>query len=355
MTRKVVLSVDAMGGDLAPKAVIEGIALFCKENTGVHFLIYGDSSRVKPLLESFPEINDYYEFISTKDVVADDEQPVRALKKGKQSSMRKAIDAVKDGIADACISSGNTGALMVMSKLVLGDITGISRPAITSPIPTKKGASIILDIGANVEADAKCLKDFAYMGVCYAKAFLKKENPTVALLNVGKEEIKGTTVLKEAYQLLQESNLNFKGFVEGFDIVEGKVDVVVTDGFSGNVIVKSVEGYVKFVMHKLKKAVYSNLITKMAGFLLKAYLKKELSILDPSEVNGAMFMGINGVVVKSHGSSGAKEFASAIGVAHDLVEKDVNEEIRSIMNGGVKVGGKGIVQKIKTKLGFTKK
>jgi glycerol-3-phosphate acyltransferase PlsX len=328
MSQKVILSLDAMGGAGAPASVIEGASIALKYHPDLYYLFYGNDQLLNDGISSFPNLEGNCEIFPTKVVISDEEQPIKALRAGAQSSMRKAIDAVKDGFASACVSAGNTGALMVMSKLVLKEISGIKRPAIVGVMPTQTGdGTVMLDLGANAECDENNLFQFALMGDCFAKAALGKQNPSIALLNVGVEQIKGRDVEKKTYDMLKRSSLNFVGFIEGHDLTKGEVDVVVTDGFSGNIALKTAEGTVRFVMDLMKEGLTSNPIAKVGGLLAKKSIKKALSGIDPNKKNGAMFIGINGVVVKSHGSASAEGFAHAISVAHDLVKRDVNKQI----------------------------
>lgn len=328
MHDKIIVSLDAMGGACAPKATIEGACIALRKNPKLHLLIHGDTQMLSPLIDQLSPFSSRYEIAHASAVVADDEQPIRALKYGKESSMRKAIDAVKSGAAQACVSSGNTGALMVMAKMVLGEIPGIKRPAIITAIPHPNGKSVVLDLGANTECDELNLFQFSLMGNAYAKIILNKISPTIGLLNVGVESIKGTTLQKKTHELLVNSELNYKGYVEGCDIAKGTVDVVVIDGFTGNIMLKFGEGVIKLVLDIIRSSFKTNFLTKLAGLVMKNYLKKSLAAIDPKSLNGAMFIGVNGVVVKSHGSSDGVAVSSAINVAYELAAQDVNQEIK---------------------------
>lgn len=328
MSQKVIISLDAMGGAGAPDSVIAGANIARNHHHDLYYLFYGNDRILNDKISYFPNLIGNCEVFPTKDVVSDEEQPVKALRSGAESSMRKAIDAVKDGFASACVSAGNTGALMVMSKLVLKEITGIRRPAIIGIMPTQAGeGTVMLDLGANAVCDENNLFQFALMGDCFAKAVLGKQNPSIALLNVGVEQIKGRDIEKKTYDMLKRSSLNFVGYIEGHDLTKGEVDVVVTDGFSGNVVLKTAEGTVRFLMGLMKEGLTGNTLTKVGGLLVKKSIKKALSGVDPNKKNGAMFIGINGIVVKSHGSASAEGFANAISVAYDLVKRDVNKQI----------------------------
>jgi glycerol-3-phosphate acyltransferase PlsX len=286
-------------------------------------------------------------------VISDDEPPIKAMRYGTDSSMRKSIDSVKVNQAKACVSSGNTGALMVMAKLVLGELPGIKRPAIIAAVPTIKGKSIVLDLGANTECDELNMFQFALMGNAYAKIILDKKSPTVGLLNVGVEAIKGTSLQKKTHELLLNSGLNYSGYIEGCDIAKGVVDVVVIDGFTGNIMIKFGEGIIKMLLQVLHTSFRHNLFTKFAGLIMKSHLKASLGVIDPNKLNGAMFIGVNGIVVKSHGSSNSTALTSAILAAYSLAEKDINREIKTELRElSGESGAKLLVEKIKQKLGF---
>ncbi len=349
MPQKIILSLDAMGGANAPRAVIEGASIAIAKNPNLYFKVFGNKQLIGNLFEQFPNLKGSYEFIDTDTYVSDDEQPIRALKNGVGSSMRKAIDAVKDNTASACVSSGNTGALMVMAKLVLGDLPGIKRPAIVGVMPNLNGGTVILDLGANAECDANNLFQFALMGDCFAKIILNKQNPTIGLLNVGVEQIKGRELEKATYNLLKKSGLNFIGYVEGHDITKGAVDVIVSDGFSGNIVLKTAEGTARLLIQIMKQGFEKNLISKLGGFLARKALKESFRRVDPNINNGAMFIGVNGIVVKSHGGAEAVGFANAINVAYDLAQRNINQEIireLDVLQREISIG-QNIVDKIK--------
>ncbi len=328
MQGKIVISLDAMGGEKAPESVIYAADSVCAELNDVHFLIFGRQEEIAPLLERLPRLRSHSQFIPTISVVLDDDKPVQALRSGIESSMRKALDAVATKTAHACLSAGNTGALMVMAKKVLGDLPGIKRPAIIGTFPTPQGGSVMLDIGANSECDESVLLEFAHMGTCFARAVLNKPEPTVGILNIGVEEVKGRPVEKRAYELMKQSpHLNFIGYVEGHHVTKGKVDVVVTDGFSGNIAVKFAEGTARLCLEVLRTAFNDNWWSKLGGILVRNSLKRHFSEIDPNHKNGAMFIGINGIVVKSHGAADIKQTISAIKVAYSLAKDEINEKI----------------------------
>lgn len=319
-----------MGGDRAPQMVIEGADLVASNNQNVKFLLFGNSSKMKPILQNTRYLKGRYEVIHTDEFIASDEKPSNALRKGKNSSMRLAIESVKDGKADTVVSAGNTGALMAMSKIVLRPLDQIDRPAIIGLIPNqKKQATILLDMGANIECSATTLFQFAVMGKAFARAVLKIENPKIGVLNVGSEEVKGHEEVQKVATFLKESDLkdNFYGYVEGDDITKGIVDVIVTDGFTGNITLKAIEGTAKLVSTSIKDGFYSSLFAKIGYLFAGSAIAKSTRNLDPRLHNGAMFIGLNGVAVKSHGSTDKIGFSNAIKVAISLVEDEINDQI----------------------------
>ncbi len=328
------IALDAMGGDRAPEVVIEGARLARERHPELRYLIYGDEARVRPLLAGEPRLAGCAELRHTPDRVEADAKPSQALRQGRNSSMRLAIDAVKEGEAEAAVSAGNTGALMAIAKFVLRTLPGIDRPAIGSLMPTRRSETVILDLGANAECDAGNLVEFAVMGEVFARAVLGVTEPTVGLLNIGTEEVKGDDTVRAAAAMLRASTLpiGFYGFVEGNDIAAGTVDVVVTDGFTGNVTLKVIEGTANLYSHFLRQAFRSSAVAKLGYLLAKPSLDLLRTRLDPRRYNGAMFLGLNGVVVKSHGGTDAVGFANAIGVAADLVSRRTNDRIIAELN-----------------------
>ena len=261
--------------------------------------------------------------------MASNEKPSVAVRQGRKSSLWLAIDAVKQGQANAVVSSGNTGALMAFSKLILGTMPGIHRPAIVTILPTRKGECVVLDLGANAECDARNLVEFAVMGEAYCRAVLKREQPTLGLLNIGSEDIKGRDEIREAAQILRESALNdnFKGFVESDDIALGTVDVFVTDGFTGNIALKAIEGTARLMVNLLKDVAASSLLSKLGFLLALPALKRLKKKMDPGRYNGAMLVGLKGISIKSHGGADAFGFANALGVAVNAVKRDLQGNI----------------------------
>ena len=325
MTLALPIALDAMGGDNAPASVVEGAALAMQRLEGLRFLFFGDSARIEPLIASHAGLQAVSQVVHTDAMIAADAKPSVALRQGKSSSMRLAIDAVQDGRAQAVVSAGNTGALMAMAKLVLKTLPGINRPAIASLFPTYRGSVVMLDLGANLECSAEDLFQFAIMGDAYARAVLHLESPRVGLLNVGSEETKGHPEIREAGLMLRESGVNFHGFVEGNDVPLGKVDVVVADGFSGNVMLKTAEGTAKLMGMLLKDSFKSNFWTRLSYLIASKTMGVFKERLDSRRYNGAMFLGLNGVAVKSHGGADGFSFSHAITVAAGLVSNQTNQ------------------------------
>lgn len=330
MAEKLTLSVDAMGGDKAPDMVIEGLDQARRRLPDVRFLLFGDEARIRPLLDRFPAVKAVSEVRHTPDSVSNDEKPSVALRSGRESSMRLAINAVSEGEAAGVVSAGNTGALMAMAKFVLKTLPGIDRPAIATYFPTMRGESVMLDLGANVECDSDNLVQFAVMGETFARHVLRLEKPTVGILNVGQEELKGVQEVRDAATKLQLSNLpiRFYGFVEGDDICKGTVDVIVTDGFTGNIALKTAEGTALMFGSALRDALTGSLLGKIGALLARRSLERFKVRLDPRRYNGAMFLGLNGICVKSHGGTDAMGFANAIYVANELVANKLNDGIK---------------------------
>lgn len=329
MTRELVISLDAMGGDHAPEIVIEGASIARERVPNLKFLIFGDETKIVPLLTRFPILKNCCDVFHTDKVISADERPSQALRRGRDSSMGQSIQAVKDGKACAAVLAGNTGAQMALAKFILRTMEGIDRPALASLIPTSRGESVMLDLGANVECDENNLVQFAIMGAAFARTVLGVVKPTVAILNVGVEELKGSDVIKEADRMLRESNIpmDYKGFTEGHGLGGGEVDVVVTDGFTGNIALKTAEGTAKMIANLLKRSLTETIMSKIGALFAGSSLQSLKNHLDPNNHNGAVFMGLNGLVIKSHGGASAKGFAAAIGVAVDMAENDLAGKI----------------------------
>jgi glycerol-3-phosphate acyltransferase PlsX len=323
------IAIDAMGGDHAPQVVIAGADMARQRHPDLHFLLFGDRAALAGLLAGRAELQRQVTIEHTTEHVGADARPSYVLRHGRETSMGMAIEAVKDGRAAAAVSAGNTGALMALAKFVLKTLPGIERPAIASLMPTRRSETVFLDLGANTDCDAANLVQFAVMGEVFARAVLGVAKPTVGLLNVGTEDVKGHDTVRQAAAALRASQLpiEFRGFVEGSDLTSGKVDVVVTDGFTGNVALKVIEGAVGLYTHLLREAFRSTFLARLGYVLAKPALHLLRQRLDPRRYNGAMFLGLNGIVVKSHGGTDALGFANAIGVACDLVQQGTNQRI----------------------------
>jgi glycerol-3-phosphate acyltransferase PlsX len=329
--------------------VLRGAQLARERAPDVRFLIFGREGEVKPLLDRYGDLAAACDFVHTDDVVRSEEKPSVALRSGRNSSMRLAINAVKEGSAQAVVSAGNTGALMAMAKFVLKTLPGIDRPAIASFFPTQKGESVMLDLGANVHCDSNNLVDFALMGSVFSRLILGRIMPTIGILNVGSEDQKGHEALWEAAAMLRGSDGlpgRFHGFVEGDDIGKGTVDVIVTDGFTGNVALKTAEGTAKLVSEYLRQSFRSSFFASIGYLLARAAMRKLRHRLDPRRYNGSIFLGLNGITVKSHGGTDALGFANAIGLAVDLARnnfiKRIQEDFEKLDRGaGEPEEGKG--------------
>ena len=328
------IAVDAMGGDEGVRTMVEGAALARRRHEKFQFLLVGDEPRIKAALESHPNLRGASEILHAADVVAGDEQPTRALRRAKTTSMGLAIDAVKRGDAGAAVSAGNTGALMAMAKMALRTLPGIDRPALAGLMPTLGETDVVmLDLGANTDCDTRNLVQFAIMGAAYSRIVTGLESPRVRLLNIGSEDMKGTGTLRDAATELKAAAgklaLSFDGFIEADKINRGEVDVVVTDGFSGNIALKAIEGSARFVTDLLRNAFSSSIRSKF-GFLISRPATELLRHhLDPNNHNGAVFLGLNGVVVKSHGSATAAGVANAVAVAARLLEENLTDRIHA--------------------------
>ena len=325
------IAIDAMGGDTGPSTTVAGIARALRRDPSLEFLVYGDEQQVRGELDEHPALKVSVTICHSPDAIGASEKPSQAIRKARTTSMGMAINAVKEAKADAALSGGNTGALMAMAKLALRTMPGIDRPALAALLPTLAETDcVMLDLGANTECDAQNLVQFAVMGSAYSRTVLGIAKPRVKLLNIGTEELKGTGELKEAAALLREATylpFRFDGFTEGDKLSRGDVDVVVTDGFSGNIALKTAEGTARFVTDLLRRAFTSSLRSK-AGFALSKPALNLLKVhLDPNNHNGAVFLGLNGLVVKSHGGANYKGVANAIGVAASMVRNDITRKI----------------------------
>ncbi|WP_207478953.1 phosphate acyltransferase PlsX [Arenibaculum pallidiluteum] len=330
MSARLIIALDGMGGDHAPEMVVAGADKARERCPDIAYLFFGDEARIGPLLEKYPGLKAISEIRHTPDAIGNDAKPAVALRAGRNSSMRLAIDAVASGEAACAVSAGNTGALMAIAKFVLKTLPGIDRPAIASFFPTERGESVMLDLGANVECDTRNLVEFAVMGAVFSRALLGLREPTIGLLNIGSEEVKGRESLRAAAGELRSMSLpgRFHGFVEGDDIAKGTVDVIVTDGFTGNVALKTAEGTVKLYSELLRRTFASSTMAKIGFLLARTAFLKLRKRTDPRRYNGAMFLGLQGVCVKSHGGTDAMGFANAVCVAVDLVRQGFNDKIR---------------------------
>ncbi|MEZ5792066.1 MAG: phosphate acyltransferase PlsX [Nitratireductor sp.] len=342
MSQSRTVSLDAMGGDHGPAVVIGGAAMAHERRPELRFRFYGDETAIRKVLASHPRLEPVSSIIHCEVSISMDDKPSQALRRGRwKSGMWRAIEAVKSGEADFCVSAGNTGALMAMAKFCLRTMAGIERPAMAALWPTLKGESVVLDVGANIGADASQLIDFALMGAAMARALYDLERPSIGLLNIGVEEVKGMEEVKEAGQILRDyhlPNLVYHGFVEGDDLGRGTVDVVVTEGFSGNIALKTAEGTAKQIAEYLRAAMGRTLLAKLGYLLAKSAFDHLREKMDPRKVNGAVMLGLNGIVIKSHGGTDAEGFAAAIAMGHDMAANEIIGRIASDLNyfGGIR-------------------
>jgi len=330
MSDLIKIAVDAMGGDGSPKKIIDGIILNSKSNKNVFYKIFGDHNQILNLIKDKID-NNFYEIIHTDQVIKSTDSPLEGAKRGKETSMWLAIQSVKEKKADIVISAGNTGALLVVAKLNLKMIENIDKPALSALWPNKKGMSVVLDLGANIECSSKNLIDFSIMGASLYTSLYPDDKPNVALLNIGSEEIKGNETIKETFKILNEknsNNYNFAGYIEGNHIMDGDVNVIVSDGFTGNVALKTAEGTANFITNELKKTMTGNIIGKITSLLNISNLKKFKKRLDPRLYNGAIFIGLDSPVVKSHGGTDYVGFSNSLDVCHRIVKGNLIEKIK---------------------------
>ena len=324
MIKETRIAVDAMGGDGGPKIIMPSIKDFILENEDISVKIYGDENILSSYLKTFNDDTiSRIEIIHSDEKVLSTDSPSHALRHKKKSSMSMAIQSVKDGKTQACISAGNTGALMAISRFILGTLDGIDRPAIESMLPSLSGHTHVLDLGANVDCKAEHLYQFAVMGSVLSMILDEKDNPKVGLLNVGEETIKGNPQVKDAHNLLKSSKLNYVGFVEGDDIFCGNIDVIVCDGFVGNIALKTSEGIAKFISSTLKDEFKKNVFTKIAGISSTKVLNSFKKVVDPRRYNGASLLGLKGIIIKSHGGADSFAFSNSLNIALKEVKKDV--------------------------------
>ena len=331
MTDLIKIAVDAMGGDNSPKKIIDGIIHHNQLNKEVFYKIFGDKNKITEIIKN--KLNkDTFEIFHTEDVVKSTDSPLEGAKRGKNTSMWLAIDSVKKKEADIVVSAGNTGALLVISKLNLNMIENIDKPALSAMWPNKKGMSVVLDLGANIECSSKNLLDFSIMGASLYTSLYPNDKPNVALLNIGSEELKGNETIKETYQILNDkktNSYNFAGYIEGNHLMDGEVNVIVSDGFTGNVALKTAEGTANFITSELKTAMTGSLIGKISSFLNISNLRKFKKRLDPRLYNGAIFIGLDSPVVKSHGGTDYIGFSNSLDVCNRIIKGDLINKIRN--------------------------
>jgi phosphate acyltransferase len=330
MSDMIKIAIDAMGGDNSPNKVIDGIILNHQSNKNIFFKIFGDKEKITPLIND--KINkEYYEITHTENIVKSTDSPLEGAKRGKETSMWLAIESVKKKESDIVVSAGNTGALLVISKLNLKMIENIDKPALSAFWPNKKGMSVVLDLGANIECSSKNLLDFSIMGASLFTSLYPADKPKIGLLNIGSEELKGNDIIKETYQILNDKksdNYVFNGYIEGNHLMDGDVNVIVSDGFTGNVALKTAEGTANFITSELKKAMTGSLIGKISSLLNISNLNKFKKRLDPRLYNGAIFLGLDSPVVKSHGDTDFIGFSNSLDVCHRIVKGNLIEKIK---------------------------
>ncbi len=330
MSDMIKIAVDAMGGDGSPKKIIDGIILNHQSNKDIFYKIFGDKIKISDLINN--KINkDFYEISHTENIIKSTDSPLEGAKRGKDTSMWLAIQSVKEKKADIVISAGNTGALLVVAKLNLKMIENIDKPALSALWPNKKGMSVVLDLGANIECSSKNLLDFSIMGASLYTSLYPNDKPNIALLNIGSEEIKGNEIIKETFQILNtrnSDNYNFAGYIEGNHLMDGDVNVIVSDGFTGNVALKTAEGTANFISSELKKAMTSTFMGKVSSILNISNFKKFKKRLDPRLYNGAIFIGLDSPVVKSHGGTDYIGFSNSLDVCYKIVKGNLIKKIK---------------------------
>ncbi len=330
MSNLIKIAVDAMGGDNAPKKIIEGIIENHKSSKENFYKIFGDQEQIEKIIANRLDKN-FYDVVHTDDIVKSTDSPLEAAKRGKETSMWLSIQSVKNKESDIVISAGNTGALLVIAKLNLKMIENIDKPALSALWPNKKGMSVVLDLGANIECSSKNLVDFSIMGASLYKSLYPSDIPNVALLNIGSEELKGNETIKETFQILNEKknqNFNFSGYIEGNELMNGSVNVIVSDGFTGNVALKTAEGTANFITEELKKALNGSLLGKISSLLNLSNLKKFKKRLDPRLYNGAIFIGLDTPVVKSHGGTDYVGFSNSLDVCNRIIKGNLIDKIK---------------------------
>jgi glycerol-3-phosphate acyltransferase PlsX len=339
MTKIITIAIDAMGGDNSPDKTIEGVSFFLKKNfRNNDFLLnlFGDEDKIKKKLKKYKISSKSIKIIHTESVVSDEETPLTAVKNSKNTSMWNCIKSQLDGDSDISLSAGNTGVLLVVSRMILKMMDKVSKPALAGLWPNQNGLNVVLDLGANIECDDKNLVDFAELGSALYKSLFPDEKPKVSLLNIGSEEIKGTEMLKNAHKNLKnlsgDNNFIFNGYIEGNTIMSGNSNVIVTDGFTGNVALKTAEGTARFITTNLKKALTENLFTRISLIFSYFSLKKFKNKLDPRKYNGAIFLGLNGPVVKSHGGTDSLGFYYSIDLCYKIIKGNLMTQIKNNLN-----------------------
>ena len=330
MQNLIKIAVDAMGGDGSPKKIIDGLIHNHKKSNENFFKIFGDKEKILKCIDNKIE-KGFYEIINTNNIVKSTDSPLEAAKRGKDTSMWLSIESVKKKESDIVISAGNTGALLVIAKLNLKMLENIDKPALSALWPNKKGMSVVLDLGANIECSSKNLVDFSIMGASLYKSLYPNDNPNVALLNIGSEELKGNEIIKETFQKLNEkksNKFNFSGYIEGNQLMNGEVNVIVSDGFTGNVALKTAEGTANFITSELKNALSGTILGKISSLLNMTNLKKFKKRLDPRLYNGAIFIGLDTPVVKSHGGTDYIGFSNSIDVCNRIVKGNLIDKIK---------------------------
>ena len=331
MNNPINIAIDAMGGENSPTKVIKGVELHCLKSNDIFYNIFGNQNQIEPLIRQTKIRKDLYKIIHTENKIVDTDSPLAAAKKGKDTSMWLSIESVKKNESDAIISAGNTGALFVIAKLNLDMIDKIDKPALSALWPNKNGMNVVLDLGANIECNEKNLIDFSLMGSALHKSLFENEEAKVALLNIGSEELKGNNIIKNTYQKLNEKKnplFKFEGYIEGNHIMDGNVNVIVTDGFTGNIALKTAEGTANFITSELKKALNSSIIGKISSVLNIRNLKKFKNKLDPRLYNGAILLGLDKPVIKSHGSTDEVGFANSLKVCEKIIKGNLIDKIK---------------------------
>ena len=331
MNNPIIIAVDAMGGDNSPDKIINGISLHSKQSKNIKYKIFGDKNLINPLVNKYKLSIKSIDVVHTDKVVKGEDSALTAAKKGKDTSLWLAIEALKNNQAHAIVSAGNTGALFLISKLNLKMIENIDKPALSALWPSKKGMNVVLDLGANIECSTKNLVDFSVMGSALHKSLFEDEKPKVALLNIGSEELKGNAMIKETYQYLIQNKFSlfdFNGYIEGNNIMEGNVNVIVADGFTGNIALKTAEGTSNFIISELKKALSTTVIGKISSLMNYSNLKNFKDKLDPRLYNGAILLGLDKPVIKSHGSTDSIGFANSLKVCEKIIRGKLIDQIK---------------------------